>query len=646
MKNAGVVIVIVTLLLLFVILFKRKKQSLHDNFFSDAEIVKDFDEAPVPTAVPNSMMNAQVDSGTGNTECEQGGYMAFTFPNPTPNPITLNIVDPQQYYQQLNDYYSSAGNQTSSYSLGANLSTALIANGYIYSVHSLSSGFSSKVSVFDPVTNLNILDIPLLRDSDAVSAADTIIYNQLLIIPGSSIAIASELSIIDVNPNSPTYNQLLTNVLLGVSIVSSSIAVFGNNIYVVFNGGAGHGLKKIDLTTFTVTTINLTPSSVTCIYPNYRRGQTSDQYIYLFQAGPAGFVVFDTVTDTIVTGGAIAGGALSATSVNNNLYVGQNNGGIAILNMGSNTVTSIIPTGVDDIEASVYNGYNTLYAASGTDSVIAINTVSNTVVATIDVSAYITLGSNSFLLTGTSLYAGGTNTSGIIVQINTDESSATWNTISSTISTGIASPLQLPIVAIGDDNFNVYFVASASGSLTNTLVTYPVNVLTDQIGINLNNMANMQANPGMICGIFYRSLTVAQMSNVFSIDYNNAFGETSTYKLVPFTYKDTMSVLNQIYVSKFYQPIIINNNLNLYHVINPGENVYIKIYVKEYISNVEMLKTGNISVSTTNSTSIHNQGDVDQEDDEDEEQQEDEDWMTIEEVENEEWAAIHIECEE
>ena len=161
-------------------------------------------------------------------------------------------------------------------------------------------------------------------------------------------------------------------------------------------------------------------------------------------------------------------------------------------------------------------------------------------------------------------------------------------------------------------------------------------------------MANMQQNPGEICGIFYRSLTVAQMSNILSVDFNEATGEKATYKLVPITYKDAMSMLNQIYISKFYKPIVINNTINLHHVINPGENVYIKIYVRNYVANTTLLETGKIEASETGTGigAIYNADKEYAEVLDDQEKEAEQDWMTVEEVESGQWGAIHIQCEE
>ncbi len=645
MKNfTGIVVVIIGLLLFVILSRKKKKQSMYDNFFSDAEIVKDFEEAAIPTAVPAAMMDAQEDSGNKGTECEEGGYMSFTFPNPTPNPITLNIVDPQQYYQTLNSFYSSQINTSTTYNIGGILTSSLYINNLIYGLDRTSG--AGQVRVFDPETNVSVVNISILpNEIDIVGANgnNSIVYNNLLIVPGFRYA-----SIIDVNPSSVTYNQLIANVDCGVGNVLNTCSVFGSFVYVTCSG-TQKGLKKISLSTFlVVSTFNGAAADISSSFPNFAISQTTNRFIYLFEKTTTTFIVYDTLTDTISSTGAMTvQNSLQPCLVGTDLYIPQNNN-IDIFSTISNSVTDNITVTGKSILEIVFNSENTIYCTTNASSVEAIDINSNTIITSISTAAFISTGADSMIISAGILYVGGSSFNGTFISIDTNESDITYNTITSHISTGLSSPLIHPIIVLNGSKTNIYFTSLNNHFITNSLVANNVTVITDQISINLNNMHNMQANPGMICGIFYRSLTVAQMSNVFSIDFNNALGVLNSYKLIPITYKDTMSMLNQIYVSQFHQPLIINNNLNLYHVINPGENVYVKIYVKNYVSNVDLLNTGEINVSETKDSSVFKGGDTEQEEsEEDQESQDDEEgWMTVEEVEAGEWDIIHIQCEE
>lgn len=624
---------LVITLLLFVILFNRKKKnSLYDNFFDDAEIIKDFEEAPIPSAVPAPLMDAQQDSGNKETECEQGGYMAFTFPNPTPNPITVNIISPSQYYQSIQAYYDSQASSTTNYSVGGNLSATQQANGLYYGM----DRNLSTVRIFNPTTGVSVSNVSLAPNQLNIVGGghgeEAIIVNNLLIIPGFRYV-----SVIDVNPISGTYNQLMASVDCGAGSRLNNCAVFGSFVYVSYHNGSLSGFRKISLSSLTLITTNQVVSTCTAnpTFPNYKLGQTSSQYLYIMDNVNAICNVWDTSTDTLVTASVISNATTGQPCIAvNEIYIPQASN-IDVFNTGSNSVTDTITTSITCTFA-LFNGSDTVYLSGSSTGITPIQVSTNTLlpIVTTGFISNVTIISNNLLYASDSQLL---STSDIAL-IDTNENSSTYDTVTATITNTLAS-LNNPIIISGPP-VSVLFTSFNQASVTNTVVGVSTSALTDQIVVNLNNMENMQANPGMICGIFYRSLTVAQMSNVFSLDYNNALGETNTYKLIPITYKDTMSMLNQIYVSKFFQPIIINNNLNLYHVINPGENVYIKIYVKNYISNVEMLKTGEIGISKTEDSSVFKGGDTEEENDQDEEG-----WMTIDEVEAGEWDVIHIQCD-
>ncbi len=633
-KGVGYIFAVVAGLLLIFLFKRRRNEGMYDNFFSDAEIIRDYEEPPEPTAVPAALMPSQVDDGNKNTECEQGGYMAFTFPNPTANPITLNIVNPSEYYQSLIDFYASQSGVANDYTVGGSLTATLEANGLYYCM----DRGSSAVKIFNPVSGSLVSNIPLapnlINVLDANNGESSIISGNLLIIPGLRYV-----TFIDIDPNSGTYNQVIANTDCGAGWKLNTCSIFGGFVYVMALNGALSGYKKIDLSTFINTISNQFPSVCTAnpAFPNSKFGQTSAQYLYLFDNVLSSCRVYDTFTDTPIGTFTLSGPTTGQPCIaGTDIYVPQANN-VDIFDTGSNSVTGSIPITFTAL-FSLFNGNDTIYL-SGVTGITALQVSTSTIINTIATGFL----SEVIIISNNLLYA--SNSLGVsnIAIIDTDENSATYNTITSTIS-GTTTALNNPI-AITTPSLNVLFT-SVGGSTVTTISTVTTNVLNSQIGVNLSNMANMQANPGMICGIFYRCLTVAQMNNVLSIDYQEVTGNGNTYKLIPITYKDTMSVLNQIYVSKFFKPIIINNNLNLYHVINPGENVYLKIYVKNYVSNVELLKTGKIGVSETKNTSVFKGGYGMNEEDESEGDDDDEGWMTVDEVEAGEWNVIHIQCPE
>lgn len=635
---------IVGLLLLLFVLFRRKKVGGEfDTFFSDAEVVNNLEEHIEPSAVPASLMPSQVDSGNGDTECEQSGYMSFTFPNPTPFPITLDIVNPQNYYQTLSNYTASQLNSNVNYNLGTvSIRASLYANGLLYGID---RSATSTIAVFNPSTNSLVTSIPISPNTLSIVGGDgvnSVIYNNLLIVPGFRYV-----TIIDVNPLSGTYNQIIATIDCGAGNILNTISIFGTTAYITTSGTI-NGLKKIDLTSFSVIgAFGIAASGINSCFPNYAFSQSTSRYIYLFETSTT-FIVFDTFTDTTLASGlmSVASGG-QPVLVGVNLYVPQN-ANIDIFSTVSNSVTGSIPILGKSILQVIFNGANTLYATSNASSIEAVNVNTNTLITSISTSAYISTGNNSMIINAGVLYVGGSNAAGTIITIDTNESDPAYNTITGSINTTLNQPLGRPILASSGVTANVYFTAINSHFISNTLIVVPSTPLTSQVQINLNNMANMQQNPGEICGIFYRSLTVAQMSNVFQVNWTDVNGAQDNYKLIPITYKDTMSMLNQIYVSKFFRPIVVDNTLNFYHVINPGENVYIKIYVRTYVSNITLLETGEIKPSETGTGegAIYNPDKEYADELQQEEEDKEADWMDVEEVEAGTWGNVHINCPE
>jgi len=637
-NRSTVVAVTIGFLLLFLVLFRRKKIGLNtefSNFFSDAEIVDNLEEAPLATSVPASMMQRQKEGGVGETDCEKSGYMSFNFPNPTPNPITLDIVNPQTYYQTLEDYSASQLNSNTNYNVGEGVSlfACVYANSLFYSIQISSFAINIYNPLLNTTSNVNISPNKTTTFSNIIS------YNGMIIISGIGIV-----TIIDANPSSPTYNTVLVHINCTPFIELFSISVFGNIIYVI---GLNSTTYKISLKTFSlIGSFTTGLNSIVSTVPSYSIGQITNRYIYYFgqSGGTTNTVhVYDTFTDSVIAIPSLSNNASGQPCiVGNNIYVPEINN-IDVFSTISNTIIANIPTTISGLFAQ-YNGQSTVYITSGTNpNVLVINTNTNTIITTI-VTGFTC---NSLIVNNHLLYVGDFGLSGNIDVIDVNETSATFNQITAYISTGLVT-LTNPVLIINGLTTNVSFVSEASSNISNSLISIPPSTLTDSVAININNMANMQQNPGEICGIFYRSLTVEQMSNILSVDFNEATGEKATYKLVPITYKDAMSMLNQIYISKFYKPIVINNTINLHHVINPGENVYIKIYVRNYVANTTLLETGKIEASETGTGigAIYNADKEYAEVLDDQEKEAEQDWMTVEEVESGQWGAIHIQCEE
>ncbi len=637
MKKGHYVAVILACLLLFLIFIRRRRRSEYDDFFSDTEIVKDFNESPAPTVVPNSLMNSQIESGNGNSECEQGGYVDMTLTNPSTVPITVDLIN-------LGGYFSGgSGSVATSTALPGCVGIINSYNGFIYTVNPFTADLYITNATLTPSTTVTVSLSP--NDfGGSPGVGNIMFYNGFAYIGGNAYV-----SVI----NTAT-GQLVDNILLpGQTNLNSEnnkyMSVYGSNIYVVSTDTGTNDMIVSVINSITNTIIqNITssggPYGSDIIFPQYNNGATYPK-CYIITGGSTTLTVFDFTLNTFLTTiicPSLSGiGVPGCCLVNNLLYIPGING-VDIINVVTDTFVGTISIPGVGVNYAVYNGQNSVYVnlTSGNIAVININT--NTVVATIVTG--LSFLSATYIFQGT-LYTGTTDTSGNILSINAKEQESLWNTIEHTYNVLPANSFQNISLYSYNGNNNIIiagFSNAPSFDFSGAFATVPtLPPLPDNQIIGLNNMQNFINNPGEICGIFYRSLTVAQMQNVFSVNFTAPTGEVSDYKLIPITHKDPMSVLNQIYISKFFKPILINNGLSIFHVINPGENIYIKIYVRNFMSNVEMLKTGKIKISSTSSTSVFRGGDVPEPDEE--QQDSEEEWMTVEEVEEGEWQAVHIE---
>ncbi len=620
-KNGFYIAVVIGCLLLFVVFFRRRKQTDFDSFFGDTEIVKEFDEPPVPTAVPAALMNATQDSGNGNTECEKSGYVALTLTNPSTVPVTVNLIDVLAS--------ANAATATSSVPTPSGVYAMLVTSDYIFALKD--SGLELYAYNYATSTTTTIA-LPLaINDGQAGSISQA--NGNLYIVSRTIISVVSMTTL-----------ELVTQFTVpGITSTTAFNALYTsfwkNNLYVAYKGLFGNmAMAIIDTLNISISfvdssLINLgaNPNICALVYPKYNYGE-SGRYGYItvndiMATNRIGVFDFeDNVFVTSVTGLPAAPQASyagrGATMANGFLYV-PGSTVINIIDTSTNAYLSSISSAF--LGFSIFNNQNYIYSNASTEiKVIDINT--NTIVDSIVVSPI----SDSTIINNI-LYVGSNGSSANAYAIDVNESNV------GVVNTVIKSYNLTPATINISMAFNQTNVIMASVGVESAIGNIPIPViLSNQAVININSMANFINNPGEICGIFYRSLTVAQMSNAFSIDWTEITGNTNNYKLIPITYKDTMSMLNQIYVSKFFKPIIINNNLAFYHVINPGEDVYVKIYVRKFISTTDMLKTGKIAPTNTNGFNPP----------EPDEDNEDEGWMDVEEVEEGEWGAVHIQCPE
>jgi hypothetical protein len=117
------------------------------------------------------------------------------------------------------------------------------------------------------------------------------------------------------------------------------------------------------------------------------------------------------------------------------------------------------------------------------------------------------------------------------------------------------------------------------------------------------------------------------MENIFQIITNDTVGMQKAYNLRPASYRTSTQFQNQVFMNNLRDDIIITNDIQVNHTINAGESVYVKISISKAVILSNALKTGEITVSNNNG-------------------EQPEKWMTIEEVESEEWEAVIIECPE
>jgi hypothetical protein len=622
-KGTYIAIIIACLFLLFKL--TKRRRSDYDEFFSDSEIIRHFDEEDFNEGNPQPLTDLAIanPAQNGNDDCDKGGYAEFTFPNPTANPITIDFVKPQDYYAQLSAYFADAPFTTTA--VATNPSGIVIANGLWYM-----KDLGSSIVVYNPISNLIITTIAIAPNIGTLGTG-LFIFGQKLYYVGTQRYV----SVIDINPNSATYNQLLTNIDCGVGILLFTYAIVGTNLYIAYS----QGLKKIDTITDTLTsTFNIGTTTATNVYPSYNAGGVvTGDYLYWTISSPAttSSVVWDTITDTPTGGGNIFPDNSSATSsakssiaIGNYLYIGRDNF-VSIINLTTTAIVSSIATGtIIDMTKSTDN--TTIYASSAAN-VQVIDVATQLLVATINVGATVL----SLFYNNNILYA--SDNAGVVHLINA------LNEISSTVSTGVSS-LRNPVLYIGGQYPSVIYPTAIDSSVVSLVSTTP-DYLSPLAQTNINTISNLVNTAGKVCGIFYRCLTVPQLSNIFQISYADSMGNNDVFKMVPAVYKGINAVLNQVFINEFFKDVFIDNNINIYHVINPGEEVYIKIYVKDYISSVDILKTGKIQPSLTSNTSVmkdsmdsmNNSG----YDTEDEIPQEEE-WLTVQEVEDGEWDSIEF----
>ena len=622
-KGTYIAIIIACLFLLFKL--TKRRRSDYDEFFSDSEIIRHFDEEDFNEGNPQpltDLANANP-AQNGNDDCDKGGYAEFTFPNPTANPITIDFVKPQDYYAQLSTYFADAPFTTTA--VATDPSGIVIANGLWY-MKDLSGG---SIVVYNPISNLIITTISIAPNTGQ-SGTGLFIFGQKLYYVGTQIYV----SVIDINPSSATYNQLLTNINCGLGILLFTYAISGNDLYIA----CSNGMKRVSMITNLLTaTLNFGASLSSNVYPNYNmNGVVAGNFLYFAPTIAASTTVtlFNIATNTFVSSltfpdtDANSSNGQDGIVVGSYLYLGRDNF-VTIVDLDTQLIVSSIATG--PILYVTKSTDNTTVYASNVANVQVIDVATQLLVATINVGASIT----SLFYNNNILYA--SDNAGVVHLINE------LNEIASTVSTGVSSLLN-PVLYSGGQYPSVIYPTGSLSSVVSLTSTTP-DYLSPLAQTNINTIANLVNTAGKVCGIFYRCLTVPQLSNIFQISYNDSMGNNDVFKMVPATYKGIMAVLNQVFINEFFKDVFIDNNINIYHVINPGEEVYIKIYVKDYISSVDILKTGKIQPSLTSDTSVIKDSmdsmDNSGYDTEDEIPQEEE-WLTVQEVEDGEWDSIEF----
>lgn len=650
MVKKGIYIAVIISCLLLILIIFRKRRSEFDNFFSDVDIVKDFAEPTYPTAVPGPLMNTQVSSGNGTSECEQNGYVSMTLTNPSTLPITVDLIN-------LSGYISGgAGSTATETALPGPVSIINSYNGIVYSINFIVGDlYITDTNVTPSITST------LSLAPDFVGGAPTV--GNIIFLNGNAYISGNAFTTVVNTATNTIIAQLALPGITNLNTFNNRYSsVFGNNVYVVST--------STDLTTMYVSIIdsitNTIISSVSApanpfgndiIFPEYNYGAVYPK-CYIQKGSSTELAVFSFESNTFlpsITSPSLSGTPYGAALANNLLYVPGLNG-IDIINPVTDTFIGTISIPGETCTFVNFNNQTSLYVSLQSGSIKVIDITTNLVINTINTGFIALL--DTYIFQGI-LYAGDSDISGNVIAVNVTEGLSTTNNITNTYNLSPAAFFSGINLSSTTGN-NSIILAGFNGTFPD-FVGYIANVpamppITNTQVIGLNNMQNFINNPGEICGIFYRSLTVAQMSNVFSVQFTDPLGSVTDYKLIPITHKDTMSVLNQIYIDKFFKKILINNGLSIFHVVNPGENIYIKIYVKDYVSNVEMLKTGKIKSVSTGTSSVFGKGnevdpngpedeDSDQEDSEENEKQEDE-WLTIDEVEEEEWEEVHIQLPE
>jgi YVTN family beta-propeller protein len=151
---------------------------------------------------------------------------------------------------------------------------------------------------------------------------------------------------------------------------------------------------------------------------------------------------------------SVGSGPLYATLVGTNLYVpNQNSNSVSVINTLTNTVTATIPVqGIPEFSTLV--GTNLYVSNSGSSTVSVVNTLNNSVITTIPVGSLPTFS----YLVGTNLYVNNTGGGGTVSVINT-----LTNTVTATV-TVLGDPNLSTIVGT-----NIYLPTDSGVTVINTL---------------------------------------------------------------------------------------------------------------------------------------------------------------------------------
>lgn len=617
--------IIIIALLAILYFYKRRRDgyffgefdSFDDNLES-YDIVKQAREFEIPNPVP-AAFNGYTES---ELKCQDSGYVEFTFTNPTANPININLFNSASYYNAINAASSVFSNSSQSFGF-----TVADFNSYGNNYYVLDATNDSFIA-YNGATFLQTASLPLPAGINISSSSTINIYNGIAFIKGinASAPPLSRIIAVDINTASASYMTILANLPVAINAMGSAAYYNGNLIYVgTFLGNAI--AAQVSVSSFSVSyTASFFATDVDIIYATIRKNNTvvPSNILYIFSVLQPRIYYLDLDTFALPTFDvlpAIPVGASYPEAVScvalNKLYFGLTGGDVAVVDLNTNTYLYSIPTGGVTTPRVLFNGSNTVYAVGS--SVVAINATTDTPIVTI-----VTNNSDSSLINGNYLYIP-SSVSGDIQVIDALETSPTYNTIINTYTTTAASYGSISILSLVN---GIYSCISISGAGNYLNIGYnppaPVN-LTQSFLTNAQLLASYAVNNGKICGILYRSITRAQMSNILSINNTETTGDIDVYSIRPASFITTTQFQNQVFIT-FHREVIITNNIQMNHVINPGETIYIRIDINKVATLADALKTGEIQARL-------NDGEAP------------EPWLTIEEVEGHDFDAVYIECE-